>query len=109
MGAPELIVEVASSSRSRDLGVKLKLYERLGVREYLIALAGQQRLIWNELQEGGYHAVKAGTDGILRSRCFPGLWLDTAALWKLDHARLFAVLQEGLATQEHTSFVARFG
>ena len=32
-GAPELIVEVAVSSRTRDLGVNLKLYERMGVQE----------------------------------------------------------------------------
>ena len=32
-GAPELIVEVAASSRDRDLGPMRKLYERMGVQK----------------------------------------------------------------------------
>lgn len=106
-GAPELIVEVAVSSRTRDLGVKLKLYERMGVREYLIAVVGKKNVIWNELTPSGYRALEPGGDGILRSRCLPGLWLDPAALWRLDKARLHAVLQQGLASPEHAAFVAR--
>jgi Uma2 family endonuclease len=106
-GAPELIVEVAVSSRSRDLGVKLRLYERVGVREYLIAVAGKQQCLWKELTESGYRSLDPGADGIIRSRCFPGLWLDSAALWRIDLPRLFSVLQEGLDTPEHASFVSR--
>ncbi len=75
-GAPELIVEVAASSRSRDLGAKLKLYERIGVREYLVAVTGKEQFLWNELTESGYRSLDPGADGIIRSRCFPGLWLD---------------------------------
>lgn len=37
-GAPELIVEVSGSSLSRDLGIKLDLYRRVGVQEYLTVL-----------------------------------------------------------------------
>jgi hypothetical protein len=32
-GAPELVLELAVSSSSRDPGVKFKLYESMGVRE----------------------------------------------------------------------------
>jgi Uma2 family endonuclease len=106
-GAPELIVEVAVSSRSRDLGIKRRLYERMGVREYLIAVVGQEKFIWNELTSDGYRPLNPDPDGILRSRCFPGLWLDVAALWRHDQARLFAVLQQGLASPEHAAFVER--
>jgi Uma2 family endonuclease len=102
-GAPELIVEVAASSRNRDLGAKLKLYERIGVREYLVAVAGKEQLLWNELTESGYRSLDPGADGIIRSRCFPGLWLDPAALWRLDLPRLLAILQQGIATAEHGS------
>jgi Uma2 family endonuclease len=105
-GAPELIVEVAVSSRARDLGVKLKLYERMGVREYLIAVVAKRQFLWNELTANGYQAVEPDADGIFRSRCFPGLWLDPAALWGIDLAALFAVLQQGLATCEHAAFMA---
>ncbi len=106
-GAPELIVEIAASSRARDLGVKLKLYERMGVREYLVAVTGKQQFLWKELTENGYRPLDPDADGIIRSRTFPGLWLDPAALWNIDLPRLFAVLHQGLATPEHTSFVAR--
>lgn len=34
-GAPELIVEIANSTMTKDLGAKLRLYERSGVREYI--------------------------------------------------------------------------
>ena len=106
-GAPELIVEVAASSRARDLGPKLKLYERMGVREYLVALARKRQFLWKFLTPGGYAELESDADGIFRSRFFPGLWLDADALWRLDQMRIFEVLQEGLATVEHASFVAR--
>jgi Uma2 family endonuclease len=108
-GAPELIVEVAASSRARDLGVKLKLYERMSVREYLIALPGESRLMWHEWSAGSYRQLDPGADNIFRSVWFPGLWLSPDALWRLDLQRLFAVLQEGLATQEHAALVSRLG
>ena len=106
-GAPELIVEVAASSRSRDLGAKLKLYERMGVREYLVAVVGKEQFLWNELTERGFRSLDPGADGIFRSRCFPGLWLDPTALWRMDLAHLLAILQQGIATAEHASLVAR--
>ncbi len=106
-GAPELVIEVAVSSRTRDLGAKLRLYERMGVREYLIAVAGQKQLLWKVLSPDGFQSLDPDDDGVMRSRCFPGLWLDPAALWRLDQARVFAVLQQGLATPEHAAFVAR--
>jgi Uma2 family endonuclease len=106
-GVPELIIEVAVSSRSRDLGAKLKLYERMGVREYLVAATGKKHLFWKSLTDDGYQDLDPDPDGILRSRCFPGLWLDTAALWRHDQARLFAILQQGLATPEPAAFVER--
>ena len=106
-GAPELIVEVALSSRARDLGVKLRLYERMGVREYLVAVVGQAGFIWHERTAKGFQALAPAADGIFRSRCFPGLWLDGTALARRDQARVLAVLQQGLASPEHATFVAR--
>ena len=106
-GAPELVVEVATSSRSRDLGIKLKLYERMGVREYLVAVTRKEKFIWNVLTPGGYQVLEPDADGISRSRFFPGLWLDVAALWRFDLARMNTVLQQGLSSPEHAAFVAR--
>jgi Uma2 family endonuclease len=106
-GAPELIVEVAVSSYSRDFGVKKRLYERMGVHEYLIALPGKSQLVWFGLAPAGFQALEPGTDGIFRSVCFPGLWLDPDALWNLDFARVNNVLQQGLATPAHAEFAAQ--
>ncbi|HEU5117114.1 MAG TPA: Uma2 family endonuclease, partial [Isosphaeraceae bacterium] len=45
-GAPELVVEVAWSSRSIDLSDKLRDYERAGVLEYLVRDLRGERLFW---------------------------------------------------------------
>jgi hypothetical protein len=106
-GAPELIAEVAVSSYSRDFGAKKRLYERMEVREYLIALPRSSELVWFELTSDGFAPMAPRADGIFRSAVFPGLWLDPEALWNLDLARVNAVLQQGLATPEHAEFAAR--
>ena len=106
-GAPELIVEVASSSRNRDLGPKLTLYENMGVREYLIAFVKKEQFLWHELVDGKFRLILPDPDGVFRSHFFAGLWLDPAALWRIDLPRLFAVLQQGLATPEHAALVTR--
>jgi Uma2 family endonuclease len=106
-GAPELIVEVAVSSYSRDFGAKKRLYERMGVREYVIALPAARRLVWFRLTAEGFQTIEPGADGIFRSVCFPGLWLDAEALWSLDLQRLDAMVRQGLATPEHAEFAAR--
>lgn len=106
-GPPELIVEIAASSVSYDLGVKRRVYARNGVQEYLAAQAYEQRMDWFVLREGVYEALQPDSDGILRSEVFPGLWLPENALWDGDLARIMATLQQGLASAEHATFVAQ--
>lgn len=106
VGAPELIVEVASSSESIDLHRKRDDYERTGVKEYLVVLLRQKRIEWFIRRNAHFENLPAAGDGIYRSEVFPGLWLDPAALLGQDHRRLLDVLQQGLATPEHTQFVA---
>lgn len=106
-GAPELIIEVAVSSRSRDFGAKKRLYERMGVREYLIAVPRNQELVAFSLTPSGFLPLETDPDGVLRSRYFPGLWLDIKALWLLDIQRRNATLKQGLATPEHAGFAAQ--
>jgi Uma2 family endonuclease len=105
-GAPELIVEVAVSSRSRDFGAKKRLYERMGVREYLIAVPREEQLLSWALTPEGFQPLEP-VDGVFQSNFFPGLWLDLAALWDLDLQRMNAVLQQGLATPGHAAFAAQ--
>jgi len=106
-GAPELIVEVAVSSYSRDFGVKKRLYERMGVREYLIALPRRRKLVCHRLTAAGFESFEPGTMGSSAPGMFPGLWLDLDALWNLDLARMNTGLQQGLATPEHAAFAAQ--
>jgi Uma2 family endonuclease len=106
-GAPELAAEVASSSASYDLHVKLAVYREHGVREYLVWRVRDETIDWFALRGDRYEPLAPGADGILRSEVFPGLWLDPGALLGGDGARLVAVLQAGLASPEHAAFVER--
>jgi Uma2 family endonuclease len=106
-GAPELIVEVARSSRTYDLRDKKVDYERAGVVEYLVVELIPNRVHWFRRSAKRLAALRPGPDGIYRSKVFPGLWLDPKALYAKDLDRLIHVLEEGLATPEHAAFVAK--
>ncbi|MFQ3631214.1 Uma2 family endonuclease [Roseiflexus sp.] len=106
-GPPDLIVEIVASSAAYDLHDKKRVYARSGVREYLVAQAYEQRVDWWELCEGVLVPLPPEADGTLRSRIFPGLWLNPAALWAGDAATLLATLQQGLADPTHAAFVER--
>jgi Uma2 family endonuclease len=106
-GAPELVAEIASSSVSYDLGAKLHAYRRNGVREYLVWRVLDAAFDWFVLRDGRYEPLPPDDDGILRSRTFPGLWLDPAALLGGDLARVIEKLNQGLASPEHAAFVER--
>ncbi|MGH7137217.1 MAG: Uma2 family endonuclease [Pirellulales bacterium] len=104
-GSPEFIAEIAASSVSYDLHAKLRVYQREEVREYLVWRTRDGEIDWFRLDEGKYVPIVANEAGIVKSTVFPGLWLDRAALLRCDLMRVFAVLQEGLASPEHASFV----
>lgn len=104
-GVPDFIAEIAASSVSYDLHAKLRVYQREGVREYLIWRTLDGEIDWFRLAESKYVPLAANDAGIVKSEIFPGLWLDRAALLSRDLPRVFAVLQEGLASVEHTSFL----
>ena len=105
-GAPELVVEIVASSRAYDLHQKKGAYRRNGVQEYLAWVTSEQRLIWWELKAGDYHEILVSADGLLKSRVFPGLWLDAAALLRGDMKAVLAALRRGLDSAEHKAFLA---
>jgi Uma2 family endonuclease len=105
-GAPELIVEVAPSSRSIDLHAKFRDYERAGVREYVVYDASSQVIQWFLREDGRLVPLAMDADGLFRSRTFPGLWLDAASFARDDKPALLAALHQGLASPEHAAFVA---
>lgn len=106
-GAPELIVEVASSTASYDLHDKLRAYQRNGVREYLVWLVGETEFRWHEIVEGVYRRRQPDAEGILESVSFPGLRLDVGALLNGDMRRVLSVLQHGIESDAHQAFIAK--
>jgi Uma2 family endonuclease len=104
-GAPELVAEIAPSSRSIDLHAKRRDYKRHGVLEYLVVSIREKQVRWFDLHRD--QELSADSDGICRIRTFPGLWIDTTSLLARDFAKLMGTLQLGLATPEHAAFVAR--
>jgi hypothetical protein len=106
-GVPELLVEIAHTSRYTDLGPKFEDYQRVGVQEYVIRALEPDAVYWFILREGRFIELSPGPDGIYRSEVFPGLWLDPGALLVGDIPRLQAVVDLGCATPEHAAFLAR--
>src|SRR5262245_55813848 len=104
--AAELVAELAASSASLALNAKLQVYQRNGVREYVVWRVLEQQVSWFVLRDGQFQPLAAHPDGTLRSEVFPGLWLDPAALVQGDLARVLTVLQQGLTSPEHAAFVA---
>lgn len=97
-GGPELVAEVAASSASIDLHAKLRAYQRNGVREYLVWRVLDGAIDWFVLRWGRYAPLKPTNEGVYRSKVFPGLWLDAAALARFDLARVLEVAQQGVAS-----------
>jgi Uma2 family endonuclease len=105
VGAPELVAEVADSSRSIDLGPKRQDYLEAGVQEYIVLSLADQQLHWFHFPSR--RKLKPDRNGVWKSRVFPGLWLDGPALLACDSAKLLATVQQGLASPEHAAFVRR--
>jgi Uma2 family endonuclease len=104
-GPPELIVEVADSTRSLDLGDKQIQYARNGVLEYLVLNVQDARISWYDLAAN--RSIEVDPDGVIRVRTFPGLWIHVEALLRQELTPLLATLDRGLATPEHAAFVAK--
>ncbi|HJT76512.1 MAG TPA: Uma2 family endonuclease, partial [Gemmataceae bacterium] len=77
-GPPELVTEVAYSTRAIDMNQKRDDYRRAGVLEYLVLCVGEPELHWFDFRTGG--ALRPNRQGVWRSKVFPGLWLDGPAL-----------------------------
>ena len=106
-GAPELVVEIASSSASTDMNQKKRVYLRNGVREYLVWLTRENKIVWWSLKDSDYSPFEPDEHGIIRSEVFPGLWLNTTAILSGDKAAVLTTLQSGLATDEAIAFRAQ--
>jgi hypothetical protein len=105
-GSPELLVEVCNTTEAMDLHQKFELYKEARVHEYLVVVVKKKQIRWHRLVRGEYKLMTAAADGIYRSVVFPGLWLDSKALFKDDLTKVLATLQKGIESEEHQRFVA---
>jgi hypothetical protein len=80
-------------------------YQQAGVREYLVLCIEEPELKWIGFRPRG--RIVPDADGVCRSRVFPGLWIDAAALLDRDGARQNAVLRAGLSSPEHAAFALK--
>jgi Uma2 family endonuclease len=107
-GAPELVVEIAASSSSKDLHVKKRVYQKAGVKEYIVWRTVRPGFDWFVLKEGEYVSLMADpNDGYLKSCAFPGLWMDLEALLSMDKRKVIERMQASFNTSEHRDFVAK--
>ena len=105
-GAPELVVEVGSSTIGIDLNLKLHVYRRSGVREYVVWRVQDRKIDWFVLRDGEFIRLDPDDKGHYHSTTFPGLWLDATALVAGDMAKVLNVVRQGLAAPEHAKFVS---
>ena len=103
VGAPELIIEIAHSSLSVDLHEKKADYRGAKVREYIVLCVEEQQLRAFDLPAG--KVLPVSSDGIYRSKVFPGLWISTKAFFGKDLAGLLRVGRRGLKSPDHKAFV----
>ena len=106
-GAPELIVEIAASTMSYDLGAKLNAYRRNGVREYIVHRTYDGEIDWFILRDDQYERLVPDGQGVIRSEVFPGLWLKPQAMAAGRLGEVLAAAQEGIASAGHGEFVNR--
>lgn len=62
---------------------------------------------WFILRGDKFRRMPLDKDGIIRSKVFPGLWLDPQALIDGDLQKVLRLVQEGVQSDEHRKFVER--
>src|SRR5262249_21246870 len=92
-GRPELLAGICASSASYDLHAKFELYEAAKIPEYLAVLLFEKEVRWHVWVGRRYRLLSPDPDGLLRSRVFPGLWLDSKALLEGSIQQVLARLQ----------------
>ncbi len=103
VGAPDLVVEIAHSTRAIDMNRKRTDYLQAGVQEYVVLCVEERELHWFHFPSR--RKLKPDRHGIWKSHVFPGLWLNGPALIARNSAGLTATAQQGIATPEHAAFL----
>jgi Uma2 family endonuclease len=101
----QMVIEIAHSTVAIDLHEKKSDYEQAQIGEYVVICVEEKKVYW--FDSVSRRTKKLPSDGVLRSRMFPGLWIDCPALFAYDTRRLIRVLNKGLASPEHARFIKR--
>lgn len=105
IGPPELVAEVAHSSRAIDLHLKKDRYTLARVPEYIVLCLEPEKLYWFDLSL--QEELTPTEDGIWRSRIFPGLWIHGGGLLKHDYRLCLDILNRGMDTAEYRRFSSK--
>ncbi len=85
-GAPDIIVEILSTDRGRDLGYKRRIYAEAGVREYWPTDPRNDTLTRLQLQNGEYiEQAVLGPADTLTTPLLPGLSIPLADIFRHRH------------------------
>ncbi|CAN5915535.1 Uma2 family endonuclease [soil metagenome] len=80
-----LVIEVAASSRAYDLGVKARLYARVGIADYwVVDVNGRRMIVHRDPGDDGYASIDVITDGTVTALRHPAMRVDIAALLHVD-------------------------
>lgn len=106
INGPELAADIVGPDR-HEPSAKIEPYRRYGVQEFIVWRVMERSIEWHALHGERYEAVQPDANGVLRSREFPGLWITTKPLIEGDMSSAAGILNDGLASAEHASFVRR--
>ena len=82
-GAPDIVVEILSTDRNRDLVRKRRIYAEAGVLEYWPVDPRNDTVTQLELQEGDYvERAVLGSDDTLTTPLLPGLSIPLATIFR---------------------------
>ena len=70
-------------------------------------LMREREIRWHRLSRTGYRLVAPDAGMCWKSKTFPGLWLDGAAMLANDSAKVLATLMQGLQAPEHAASVKK--
>ena len=85
-GAPDIVIEILSSDRNRDLVRKRQVYAEAGIPHYWLCDLRQDTLTLLELRDGGYvEAATLTADDTLTTPLLPGFAMPLGEVFRHPH------------------------
>lgn len=94
-GPPELVAEISNTSAHFDSHMKKDVYEKCGVKEYIIWRTRLNQLEWFVLRNRTYDVIEA-VDGCIASETFPKLVLNVRALMEGNRSQVIEALMTAI-------------